>query len=145
MQIVPGEYEERLSLSLLTLLSRLSVKWTNPNKSLDNTGLDYKAVPSLRECCRQVEAEVVSNSRDKIHQTWQLENGLIVKPCIPTLGAFNDNQPLLKAGIMSCNDTNVKSWMFQLEELKNLVRGQGGDNPSSPLRELIEMRNDLQV
>ena len=35
------------------------------------TGLDYKAVPRLRECCMQVEAEVVSNSRNKIHQTWE--------------------------------------------------------------------------
>ena len=33
------------------------------------TGLHYKAVPRLRECCRQVEAEVVRKSRNKIHQT----------------------------------------------------------------------------
>ena len=26
--------------------------------------------PRLRECCRQVEAEAVSNSRNNIHQTW---------------------------------------------------------------------------
>ena len=26
----------------------------------------------MRECCRQVEAEVLSNSRNKIHQTWGL-------------------------------------------------------------------------
>ena len=26
--------------------------------------------PRLRECCRQVEAELVSKSRNKIHQTW---------------------------------------------------------------------------
>ena len=30
-----------------------------------NTGNLYKAVRRLRECCRQVEAEVVSNSRNK--------------------------------------------------------------------------------
>ena len=36
-----------------------------------NTGLDYRAVPILRKCCRQVEAEVVSNSRNKVHQTWE--------------------------------------------------------------------------
>ena len=35
------------------------------------TGLDYKVIPRLRECCRQVEAEVVSNSSNKIHQTWE--------------------------------------------------------------------------
>ena len=35
------------------------------------TGILYKAVPRLRECCRQVEAEEVSNSRNKIHQTWE--------------------------------------------------------------------------
>ena len=27
-------------------------------------------VPRLRECCRQTEAEVVSMSMNKIHQTW---------------------------------------------------------------------------
>ena len=36
-----------------------------------NTGLDYKAVPRLQECCRLVETGVVSNSRNKIHQTWE--------------------------------------------------------------------------
>ena len=35
-------------------------------------GIGYKVVPRLRECCRQVEAEVVSNSRNRIHQTWGL-------------------------------------------------------------------------
>ena len=30
-----------------------------------HTGLDYEAVPRLQERCRQVEAEVVSNSRNK--------------------------------------------------------------------------------
>ena len=35
------------------------------------TGYLYKAIRRLRECCRQVEAEVVSNSRNKIHQTWE--------------------------------------------------------------------------
>ena len=35
-----------------------------------STGLQYMAGPMLRECCQQVETEVVSNSRNKIHQTW---------------------------------------------------------------------------
>ena len=35
-----------------------------------STGLGKKAVPRLREWCRQSQAEVVSNSRNKIHQTW---------------------------------------------------------------------------
>ena len=38
---------------------------------IDYTGNLYKAVPRLGECCRQVEAEEVSNSRNKIHQTWE--------------------------------------------------------------------------
>ena len=29
-----------------------------------------KGCPRLRECCRQDQAEVVSKSRNKIHQTW---------------------------------------------------------------------------
>ena len=35
------------------------------------TGNPYKAVPQLRECCRQAQAEEVSNSRNKIQQTWE--------------------------------------------------------------------------
>ena len=38
---------------------------------LNCTGNLYKAVPRLQECCWQVEAEVVSNSKNKIHQTWE--------------------------------------------------------------------------
>ena len=34
-------------------------------------GLDDKAVPRFRECCVQVESEVVSNSRNKIHPTME--------------------------------------------------------------------------
>ena len=30
-----------------------------------------KAGPRLRECCRQGQAQVVSNGRNKIHQTWE--------------------------------------------------------------------------
>ena len=37
----------------------------------ESTGKLYKAVPRLRECCRQVEAQEVSNSRNIIHQTWE--------------------------------------------------------------------------
>ena len=36
-----------------------------------STGLLYKAVPRLQECCRHVEAAEVSNSRNKVHQTWE--------------------------------------------------------------------------
>ena len=31
-----------------------------------------KGGPRLRECCRQCQAEVVSNSSNKVHQTWGL-------------------------------------------------------------------------
>ena len=34
------------------------------------TGLHHSALPRLWECCRQVEAELVSNSRNKILKTW---------------------------------------------------------------------------
>ena len=30
-----------------------------------------RVLPRLRECYRQVEAEVVSNSSNEIHQTWE--------------------------------------------------------------------------
>ena len=36
------------------------------------TGLSKKVVPRLRECCRQTQAEVVSKSSNKNHQTWEL-------------------------------------------------------------------------
>ena len=35
------------------------------------TGVAKIVLPRLRECSGQVEAEVVSNSRNKIHQTWE--------------------------------------------------------------------------
>ena len=35
-----------------------------------STGSLQKAIPRLREYFSQVETEVVSNSRNKIHQTW---------------------------------------------------------------------------
>ena len=38
---------------------------------LNSTGLHFQAVPRLPECCRQAEAEVICNSRNKIHQTWE--------------------------------------------------------------------------
>ena len=36
-----------------------------------DTGNLYNAIPRLQECCRQVETEEVSNSMNKIHQTWE--------------------------------------------------------------------------
>ena len=44
-----------------------------PSSKVDTcTGAVAKRVVSrLRECCRQVKAEVVSNSSNKIHQTWE--------------------------------------------------------------------------
>ena len=35
------------------------------------TGNLYKAVPRLQECCKQLQAEYISNNRNKIHQTWE--------------------------------------------------------------------------
>ena len=50
------------------------------------TGLHYyKAVARLRECCRQVETEVVSNSRNKIHQTWKWSYTRPGKKALPRL------------------------------------------------------------
>ena len=52
------------------------MSWRRRNKGTCETvrGLCYrvglKVVPKLREFFRKVEAEVVSNSRNKIHQTW---------------------------------------------------------------------------
>ena len=40
------------------------------SKSNISTGLGLKGFPRLREFFRQVEAEMVSNSRNEIHQTW---------------------------------------------------------------------------
>ena len=41
-----------------------------PSAPSSITGAGTIVVPRLRECCRQVEAEEVSNSRNIIHQTW---------------------------------------------------------------------------
>ena len=44
-----------------------------------STRLGQKMGPRLRECCRQSHVEVVSKSRNKIHQTWAY---LLADPCI---------------------------------------------------------------
>ena len=44
--------------------------YVSSNYTLKPTGLHYKVVPRLQECCRQVEAEGVSNSRNRILKTW---------------------------------------------------------------------------
>ena len=46
-------------------------KLCRPPLSLSlTTGFGLKVVPRLRECCGQGQAEVVSNCRNKIQQTW---------------------------------------------------------------------------
>ena len=37
-----------------------------------DTGLGLKVVPRLRELCRQGQAGMISNSSNKVHQTWDL-------------------------------------------------------------------------
>ena len=51
------------------------------------TGLNYMAFPRLRESCRQVEAEVVTNSRNKFCQTWEwpFRDSLYYCSCLPVL------------------------------------------------------------
>ena len=53
----------------------------------ESTGNLNKAVPRLRECCRQVEAEEVSNSRNNIHKTRELSysQALYVVVVVPAL------------------------------------------------------------
>ena len=41
------------------------------NEGKKYTGIAKRVLPRLRECSRHVEAEVVSNSGNKIHQTWE--------------------------------------------------------------------------
>ena len=49
-------------------------------KCSHSTRLHDKPIPRLRESCEQVEAEVVSNSKNKTHQTWdQSYNGALYK------------------------------------------------------------------
>ena len=51
------------------------------------TGLHYKAVRRLRECCRQVEAELADCSRNKIYQTWKRPySGVSPVDCLLGLG-----------------------------------------------------------
>ena len=47
-------------------LQLANIKFISDN----HTGLGLKVVPRLCECCRQSQAEVVSKSSNKIHQTW---------------------------------------------------------------------------
>ena len=55
-----------------------------------NRGLNYKAVPRLCECCRQVEAKEVSNSRNKIHQTWERPySGALYSPILSKVDLYS--------------------------------------------------------
>ena len=54
-----------------------------------NTGVAKRVLPRLRECSRQVEAEVVSNSSDKIHQTWPKHS--FGDPCRACAGSTSYN------------------------------------------------------
>ena len=63
--------------------------------------------PRLRECCRQVEPERVSNSRKKIHQTWE-------RPCGDSLYIYNRRCEIVLA-----------SWSHELLRLmENIVHSQ---------------------
>ena len=57
----------KLSHKFLFLLDR----WQFKQRKLDSQvqGLPKRVLPRLLECSRQVEAEVVGNSNNKIHQT----------------------------------------------------------------------------
>ena len=67
-----------LSMSELSQIFKCSPRWIYRRKvpkmdmllPLKATGHGLKVVPRLRECCKQSQAEVVSKSRNKIHQTW---------------------------------------------------------------------------
>ena len=62
-----------LFAQLLTSLGHLlNTEQGREGSYIDSTGLRYKAGLRLHECCKQVEAEKVSNSRKKVHQTWGL-------------------------------------------------------------------------
>ena len=41
------------------------------SSTLSSTVLDKNTIPKLRKFFSQVQAKVVSNSRNKIHQTWE--------------------------------------------------------------------------
>ena len=65
------EADSRAAVEIHSKLSHL-IDW-QPTKSRQGslcTGLGLKMVPRLRECCRQSQAELVSKSRNNIHQTW---------------------------------------------------------------------------
>ena len=78
--VVQGSAKRR-SPGLVTFVTALAyhfcpalpAAFTQPGKrslEIPCTGHGQKVVPRLRECCRQSQAEVVSKSSSKIHQTW---------------------------------------------------------------------------
>ena len=56
-----------------------------------NTWLGEKVVHRLRECCRQVEADVVSNSRNEVHPTWGSPHSLYLETLTPQSGGVLTN------------------------------------------------------
>ena len=76
--------ESHLNQSILELRNKR--KWCAPTTELRKSLCTW-----LRECCRQVEAEVISNSRNKLHQTTynfsQLCTG-VTETVLPRFGEF---------------------------------------------------------
>ena len=80
------------------------------------TGLDYKAGPRLRECYRQVEAEVVDNSRNKVHQIWELPYSLAFYSLFYTYSFLGSSVETEEE--MSCEGTyvfNLLAYSFLIE------------------------------
>ena len=64
--------------------SELPWRWRRKSRDC-STEIGYIRCSRLRECCRQVEAEVVSNNRNKIHQTWSIDFSQSLYKLLPEL------------------------------------------------------------
>ena len=72
-----------------------------------------RVLPRLQASSRQVEAEVVSNSNNKTHQTWE---ALFWRPLwVPTRWAYNIN-PVIVASLIKTRNPFECSWCKQASE-----------------------------
>ena len=102
--------------------------------NVDSTEHHLKASARFHKCCRQVQTEVVSNSRNKIYQTWpkpfsgvlymwyhRLVDFIWVMLFRPKWGQWRGHLKILQTFSMDGTSSNVKT--LQLDNLLPVVVG----------------------
>ena len=70
--IEDGDSTVKVPSGDITANTKILQRFNGVNQNGKSTGPVNNTCKWLRECCRQVDAEVVSNSRNQLHQTIQV-------------------------------------------------------------------------